>query len=191
MKKTKLLVIFLTGLMLLQLAGCSASTSDKFAEEESFNYFSFDSTVNGMAAPQESPMASSDLKDSSAKTSGTGTQNDLSSRKIIKNASLSFETEAYDDFLPALESCIASLGGYIESSEAYGGGIYTSRSRNSYMKVRIPASKYDRFMQEVCAIGMPCAGAAGQLFSQYRSKAFSISRTEKLRLYCLHCAARA
>lgn len=153
MKKYNILSLGCAFLVLLQLTGCSGAASDKAYDRvmtESYAYSAPSSVMNGAAfdtdyAPTESGY---DLK-----TAGN-TQNDLSARKIIKNASLSFETKTYDAFMSGLEQCIANLGGYIESSEAYGGGIYSSRnSRNSYMKVRIPESQYSRFMTEVCEIG--------------------------------------
>lgn len=89
-----------------------------------------------------------------SETASDSIKNDLSSRKIIKNATLSFETKTYDEFMNLLEQCITGLGGYIESQEAYSGGIYSSRNtRNSNIIARIPADNYNRFMNDVCNIG--------------------------------------
>ncbi len=85
---------------------------------------------------------------------GSTGNNDLSERKIIKKANLRFETEEYDSFIAEMTSCIELCGGYIESSEAYDGGLYSTRySRNSSHVVRIPQDSYSRFMNEVCGLG--------------------------------------
>lgn len=149
MKKSALTAILISSL--ITFTGCSGASapSDKMAMEESMAYFST-TAENGI------------LYDSNAKYSGAGMTmheepeaeiNDLAERKIIKTANLSFETEKYDDLLPSMESCIASLGGYIESSESYGGGISSSGSRNSHITARIPESNYSRFMNEITELG--------------------------------------
>ena len=85
---------------------------------------------------------------------GKPIDNDLSERKIIKTAHLRFQTEEYDSFIQEMTSCIELCGGYIESSEAYDGGLYSSRySRNSSHVVRIPQKSYSSFMNEVCGLG--------------------------------------
>lgn len=65
-------------------------------------------------------------------------------RKLIKTVHLDAETEHYDDLIPALESKIAALGGYIESRQSRG-----QRSRHCSMTVRIPAEHLDSFLTHV------------------------------------------
>ena len=80
--------------------------------------------------------------------------NDLSERKIIKNASVRYETKAYDEFMNALTACIRKHGAYVESQENYGGSIYDYAStRSAYLTVRVPLESYDAFMQEAGTIG--------------------------------------
>lgn len=147
MKVTRFISV-VTALMFL-FTGCSASSIDSVKNEaESMKMYStqYDYTDG---APMEIGTAASapmSMKSESVK-------NDLAERKIIKRANLSFETEEYDVFIPAIEKFIVSLGGYIESSEAYGGGIHSSRSRSSYITARIPESTYSKFMSDVTNIG--------------------------------------
>lgn len=150
---TVLAVLFL----LLQLASCSAGKAydNGFGVtwDDEFYYDKLES-VPEMEIPSyglnSSPTESSPIKDSSAQ----GGQNDLSNRKIIRTANLSFQTKAYDDFMSALEACIFASGGYIESSESHGGGVYqTNYSRSAYITVRVPESSYNSFMSAVGNLG--------------------------------------
>ena len=101
------------------------------------------------AAPAASEQASKPASGSDS------SKNDLSSRKIIKTANITFETTAYDQFLESLNQVISSYGGYVESSETYGGGIYSSRysSRSASVTVRVPADRYDAFVTSAGELG--------------------------------------
>ncbi len=80
--------------------------------------------------------------------------NDLSERKIIKEASIRYETKTYDEFLAEMSACIRQHGAYIESEESYGGSSYDYYStRSAYLTVRVPLDTYDAFMAEACTIG--------------------------------------
>lgn len=151
MNKRKLISIFCIFFMLLQLTGCSSAgkqfdaTNNMKIERESYAAFDEEGSVSASTRPDTVFETS---------TATMNIPNDLKTRKIIKNASLCFETKTYDAFMTALEQCIAGLGGYIESSEIYGGGIYsTCSSRNSYIIARIPEEQYELFMTDVCTIG--------------------------------------
>ena len=146
MKKFRGLSIICAIFLVLSLVGCSASPNeslkgDGFYQDEmeydSMNGASMDSSMDDYL---ESPSEES-------------TGNDLDERKIIKNAKLNFETELYDKFIIEMEQCISSYGGYVESSEVYGGAVGSSRARSSYVTARIPQSQYNRFMTEICGIG--------------------------------------
>lgn len=163
MKKYKILPLCITVLTILQLTGCSSAENDEEMRLTSKAYDSFSYTaesapaeMNGMAYDADFAYAD-EIKlesESISQTTASDTQNDLSARKIIKNANVSFQTQTYDEFMTSLEQCIASVGGYIESQQAYGGGIYSSRSsRSSSITARIPESNYNRFMTDVCTIG--------------------------------------
>ena len=74
--------------------------------------------------------------------------------EIIKNADLNFQTKDYDGFLDSFKQKINEYDGYIERSDISGGGAYDSRyTRNATIKVRIPAERYDSFMDTVVTLG--------------------------------------
>lgn len=157
MKKYRIISLSCAALMMLQLMGCSSAETSSTQLMENMKSYTFaeDSApaeFNGMAYDTEYFDAT--VMTTEAYAPGeNNVQNDLASRKIIKNATLSFETKAYDEFMSKLEQCINGLGGYIESSEAYGGGIYNSRSRDSHITARIPETNYNKFMYDVCELG--------------------------------------
>ena len=153
MKQNKLIPIIL--LTALTLTSCGSGTPFENAKAEAaYDMAAPEMEAYGEYADYDYSGVSGDMMYSSSSADAPKqSENDLSSRKIIKNASVSFETMEYDEFIAAMTRCVTSHGGYVESSETYGGGIYGSRSRSSYMTVRIPADRYDLFMNEACALG--------------------------------------
>lgn len=79
-------------------------------------------------------------------TSGTET----GSRKLIKDVSMSVETEEFDKLTAAIEEKAESLSGYVESSSV-SGNIKNGETRWGYFTVRIPAEKLDEFMDTAFA----------------------------------------
>ncbi len=158
MKKRNLISAILLVTLLFTCVSCAANdgwdvTEDSYvtngkAESENFFY--------GAAADKDFDYtleAETEYVERVEATTENTSQNDLSARKIIKNASLSFETLTYDTFMQELENCIATMGGYVQSSEGYGGGIKSTRQRYVYITARIPESNYNRFMTEVSNMG--------------------------------------
>lgn len=150
-------IILLTSALFLsfQLISCSSESNDMAYDSKSFapTTQSYSGEENFGAYYDSNFNYSSDEAGKSL-SQKEAPENDLSSRKIIKNASLSFQTQMYDEFLNTLSGCISSYGGYIESSEAYGNAMYSSRSsRSSYITARIPVENYDAFMSEACDMG--------------------------------------
>ena len=154
---------------LLVLTGCSAAT-EKMADgmAADMEYFSMETSAaadygytggsnkaqiyyDAMEAPmemEESMIEAEEMADES------GAVNDLSARKIIKTANLEFESKTYDEFMATLEKTIAQSGGYISNQSARGGGEYAyNPQRYANLTVRIPASSYDRFMEQAAALG--------------------------------------
>lgn len=155
MKTKRILSVLAAVCLTLSLASCSGSSL---------------SDDNGYSAKTESapsyapdyPMEESEMAwdgDVGMNQSGSAApsqkaDNDLAERKIIRKATVNFETTEYESFLEALNACVAGAGGYVESSETYGGGIYSDYySRNAAVTVRIPAGRYDAFMASVVGIG--------------------------------------
>ena len=115
MKKVITLVISIILIMSL-FCGCAA---DKAYDDTVYN---------------EAEMLSDDAFDS--------LQNEtVTSRKLIKDISLTIETKDYDNYIKNLRDSIASNGGYIESSDEYN----DSEFRTFEATVRIPVEKTDSF----------------------------------------------
>ena len=154
MKLTRLSALILCIVLTLSLASCSGS-SPSYAKNDSAGYAMESAAMDYMdygewGAAEESYM------DAPAASSGQqGASNDLAERKIIKTADIQFETTTYDEFLASLNACVGQFGGYTESSETYGGGVYSSSrsSRNASITLRIPADRYDGFMETVSGLG--------------------------------------
>ena len=128
MENRKLIAAVLCVLLLLGMAGCGAR-SDK-------------ATANGMA---DDYMAKEDavLK---AETTTALPEN----RKLIQTVSMSVETENLDTVLQQIDSRIAQLGGYVESSNVQNGSAYSGRRyRSANITVRIPAKDLDSFIDKV------------------------------------------
>ena len=154
MKRCRLFAFVLVVAVILSLASCSSSSSSNYAKAESAAYDADMAYTGGWGAAEESYDAPAEYAPDTSPEK-VEASNDLASRKIIKNADLSFETTAYDEFLASLNACVAQYGGYTESSETYGGGVYSSyrSSRSAYVTLRIPADRYDGFMETVCGLG--------------------------------------
>lgn len=80
----------------------------------------------------------------SANEVGTDLIGNVAGRKIIKNADLNVETKDFDAFTSTLNTIIADLGGYIQSSSQ--GTTRRSGLRYADLTLRIPAEKLDEFI---------------------------------------------
>ena len=121
MKRCRLFAFVLVVAVILSLASCSSSSSSNYAKAESAAYDADMAYSGGWGAAEESYDAPAEYAPDTSPEK-VEASNDLASRKIIKNADLSFETTAYDEFLASLNACVAQYGGYTEASETYGGG---------------------------------------------------------------------
>lgn len=76
-------------------------------------------------------------------------------RKIIKKAELQMETLEFDNALSKLENGVKSIGGYVESSNIYQGGILNNSKvyKNASYVIRVPKDKLDIFLSNVGDIG--------------------------------------
>ena len=79
--------------------------------------------------------------------------------KIIYSADLSLQSTEFDKAVSALDQMIASMGGFVESSNIYGDTCYnddgTTRviNRQAYYTVRIPAKSFEAFLAQTSGIG--------------------------------------
>ena len=155
MRKRNFMPFFLVLALTFTLLSCSADKSAasdngySYAAQSKASYAQYDEAASDV----ETAPASFGASDA-ARTGETSSANDLSARKIIRTANLTFETKEYDPFIQSVSSCVAAHGGYFESSESYGAGIYSSGGmRSANMTIRIPADRYDAFMEAVSEIG--------------------------------------
>ncbi|MGN0572618.1 MAG: DUF4349 domain-containing protein [Acutalibacteraceae bacterium] len=131
MKKISAIILIL--LMLVSFAACGASAkSDGFAGS---------SADNGYMTSDEISEESVNLKSESSAGNGVNTENE----KIIKTVYLNVQTKEYDKYISALKASVASLGGYVESSES-NMGYYEDSNRYANYVVRIPAEKLEEFI---------------------------------------------
>ncbi len=167
MKKGTIRAGLLALTMIFGMTSCGASEAyDKETETTSYAnkteaYYAYEAEAPGAymdyayaadTAPAEYGMATAAP---TAAVQEAPAQNDLAERKIIKNASLRYETRTYDDFLAGLSACIRTHGGFVQSQENYGGSLSDTYSqRSAYMTVRIPLDRYDMFMSEAGRLGL-------------------------------------
>ncbi len=132
----------------ISLRGDSVSNSAPDSYYESEKYYD---------AIEEMPETESAIADSNyqaGKESASETasaDNDLANRKLIKNANLTVETKAFDQFIVSLENQIQAFGGYVQSGESRGSADRGSRWSN--YTVRIPADRYDGFLSQISTLG--------------------------------------
>lgn len=157
--KKRIFAIFSAVIILLSAVSCSKSAYDYDAgyfpkeEAEVANGY-YASSVSEDYALDEMSYGSSEIDVPSSTETKADEQNDLSERKIIKNADLNFQTKEYDAFLESLNQTIKANGGYIESSDMNGGGVNSyNYYRSANIKVRVPADKYNAFMDTVLTLG--------------------------------------
>ena len=145
------LAVLLSLVMTISLTACSSAGT----YSKSSTFASDDVKYDTAAAPRYTENAyPEESYEYDTISSEVGAENDLSERKIIKTASLSCQTQAYDEYMDSISHCVTSYGGYIESSEFYGNSMYSSRSnRSADLTVRIPAENYDKFMSDAGNLG--------------------------------------
>ena len=149
--KKRIFALIITALLLLSTVSCSKKAAydglgeaDAFESPTSTEMYSLNGYGSSDMAKEEYEKAE-DINES---------KNDLGERKIIKNADLSFQTKEYDAFIDSLYKIIEENGGYIQSSDMNGGNIYGYNNyRYANISVRIPADKYNSFMNTVLTIG--------------------------------------
>ncbi len=128
MKIRKLIVSIMCMLLLFGLTGCGSSTGK--------------SMENGMADDyivKEEIALEQDISSSLPEN-----------RKLIQTVSMNVETENLDTVLQQIDSRIAELGGYTETSNVQNGSAYSGkRYRSANITVRIPAEDLDSFIDKV------------------------------------------
>lgn len=145
--KLKALVIML--MVLILLAGCSASKDYAFESAED----SYSDTNDSFSVRDEETIEEDDgLSSSTAdmdNASGSLTEN----RKLIKNYYIDAESKEFDTTLNSIYEKLNELGGYIENSEISGSSYSYIRNRWAELVIRIPADRMTDFVDEVKTAG--------------------------------------
>lgn len=126
MKVRKLLALMMGVLLLLSLAGCAASSKAEMGNAMPDDYLS--------------------KEDSYTDNTATLPEN----RKLIQTVNMYAETEDLDAVLQQINSRIAELKGYVESSNVQNGSAYSGRRyRSANLTIRIPAKDLEAFLDKV------------------------------------------
>ena len=142
MKEKTLKILSMVAVILLLLSSCNAkniindAVGNSGIREDAGNY---------------SPLMDNEIlkEESSSGIEATAGENALSNRKIIETIELSIQTKNFDSLIASIETEIATLGGYIESSNVSGREFDSERNRNANFKVRIPSDASGDFTEFV------------------------------------------
>ena len=156
--------IRMTGILLavcMLLGGCgsgsyAADTEMLKMETSAANGMMMDLYVDADMAVEEAVMekGSYSAPTAAAQSGGSGNpaaENDLTNRKLIRDANLNVETKTYDQFITALEQQIASHGAYVQNGETTGSADRGNRWAN--YTIRVPESRYTAFLSVVSDLG--------------------------------------
>lgn len=149
------LISLLTVLFLLVFTFASCGSSKAARDEAYFDSYSgnisaSDSSMNFVE--MEKPLEDvyySEVSSGSALNPGASTADPLAGRKIIKTVNVVSETKSFEVTLAAIEQEVATLGGYVQSSNSYGKSYEKYSDRRASFTLRIPADKLDAFMSTV------------------------------------------
>ena len=163
MKKKTLFVVGMIGALLL--GGCGAKASDMTTESVNGGYFltadsaAADYYYSASEAPETENMKAASTAGGKYGSDGFGLTDrggtgetelyNTESEKLIRTVSMQLQTKEFEPLLTYLESRVAELGGYVQSSQIYGNGMDSYGYRSASMTLRIPQSKLDSFVSGV------------------------------------------
>lgn len=149
MRRKKLSAILGFMAVCFMLTACGSSNESTSVEYEAENYtmaeYATDDVYEEKAAYDEGTTNSS---------SEGATKSVETNRKLIKNVTMSVETEEFDVLTKKLTDKVEALGGYMESAYVSGTSIQASydSTRSASYTARIPVEKLDEFVTEVSDI---------------------------------------
>lgn len=132
--KRRIFAGFLALLLALALAACGAGGADSSASTSEF-----------ASEAADMGMTSGDAAEYGGGVSGAADSAALSGTKMIRTATLSLETTAFDDAAAGLSDLTERLGGYYENSSVWSGG---RGYRWADYTVRVPAENYRAFLDQ-------------------------------------------
>lgn len=146
MKRTRMLAILMTVLLLSGCGGGSAKTEAAAPMADA-----------PMEMPKSESAADMALPMAPEYTVSGGAGESIYQRadaKLIRRCSIDLQTTEFDEAINALYALVEEQGGYFENSSVYGGGYYNANARRTgeYV-VRIPAERYNVFRSGVGELG--------------------------------------
>ncbi len=147
--KKKLLLIATSLTLCLSLAACGSSYNDKAAAVDEYSAPAATTEAYWGDGYYDNSYSEEALEEPAAAGGNTTSKVDVidTSRKLIKNYSLSVETENMDELLPIIENEVTRLGGYIENLENNNATRYGRGYRYTNYVIRIPAGLADQFVE--------------------------------------------
>ncbi len=164
-KRSRKQNVWLVGLMIaMLLCGCGASDDKMMAADSSASAEVMQTTesydMNGLASG-----GSGDYMTDAAETEETVVEEPAmeaedggsaalentvaSNRKLIRRINMQVETQDFDGLTSYIESKVSELGGYMESSDVYGGSYEYNSRRNAHYTVRVPVDQVDALVGAV------------------------------------------
>ena len=149
--KKRILILSVALLLAIISIACSSNSSSyandvPYAEDSYYDY--------------EGEYAyATEAKTVATSSNGRGTDQDVepipqdTGRKLIRDASLTIETKAYEDLMREMDQQISSVGGYVESMNERGNSYKSSSYRTASLTARIPSNQLDAFLNVVDGIG--------------------------------------
>lgn len=146
-------------------ASKSSSTQAEYSEpsysgEMSFNGFAsedmavaeaegYDLVESKSMTNQAAPSEAADEGRAAGGSAGS-TQLQQAETKLVKRANISIQTTEFEETKNQMMALVTSMGGYVEYSDVSNGSWYYSNNmKNGYFTVRVPADKYDLFVNGV------------------------------------------
>lgn len=155
----KIFAMLLVATMVLSVGCGSSDSAGSTGLAQSSKNASFVET-SSLGLADEAPATvdydyEEDSYESSAGDAGTSEDVDLSEydmdRKLVYTSDISLETKKFEDDVKAVTELVKANGGYLQNTSTYGSAEYGNRSAN--LNARIPADKYQDFMNSVGQIG--------------------------------------
>lgn len=150
-------VVLVAGLMMAALTACGgAGGKGMYAYEEAASDTAAYDTGGGFYASEAKAEYAEEAVGEEGSAGPEVSEPVASDRKLIKNVTLSVETEQFDKLLPSIEQQVTALGGYIEEMSSFSRGNEYSKDyqgtkylRYATMTVRIPRQNLEAFLQDV------------------------------------------
>lgn len=166
MKKTCRVFVLILAFLMLGLSACAAPSASPMPqaamatsapaaaarEEAGYGGGYNEAEMADMAAPQAAP---AEMPAPAQNSVSSSTQNALAQRKIIRDASITIETDMFEQNLKHIEEKINSIGGYIENSYLQGRPPeeWQANGRTVQITARVPQESFEAFIRDVEGTG--------------------------------------